>query len=82
MLACRASKRDSFSGRAKQRFLCRGEHATWLKIRNQSYSQRVGREALFERSEPLIPIWRLGSLCPSLCDFLERLGKGLKRTLS
>lgn len=25
------------------------DHATWLKVRNQQYSQWVGREELFER---------------------------------
>jgi ATP-dependent DNA ligase len=31
------------------------EHATWLKIRNQGYSQWVGREELFERERGADP---------------------------
>jgi hypothetical protein len=31
------------------------EHARWLKIRNQNYSQWVGREELFERERETDP---------------------------
>ena len=31
------------------------QHANWLKIRNQSYSQWVGREELFERERKSDP---------------------------
>jgi bifunctional non-homologous end joining protein LigD len=36
------------------------EHASWLKIRNQNYSQGVGREELFERErggDPDFQVW-------------------------
>lgn len=36
------------------------EHASWLKIRNQNYSQWIGREELFERersSDPDLAGW-------------------------
>lgn len=36
------------------------EHATWLKIRNQSYSRWVGRENCPSGSEARIPIWPAG----------------------
>jgi hypothetical protein len=31
---------------------------SWLKIRNRSYSQRVGREELFERERSGNPVFR------------------------
>jgi len=36
------------------------EHASWLKIRNQNYSQWLGREDLFEREggrDPDFQVW-------------------------
>ncbi len=37
------------------------EHASWLKIRNQNYSQWVGREELFERERGRILIFKFGT---------------------
>ena len=33
------------------------EYATWLKIRNRTYSQWIGREELFERERASDPHW-------------------------
>ena len=46
------------------------EHSTWRKILNPNYSQRVGRDELFERErhkEP-VPGWHL---CVVACAELE-----------
>jgi bifunctional non-homologous end joining protein LigD len=43
------------------------EHATWLKIRNQAYSQWVGREELFERERERDPDVRLWEACVAAC---------------
>ena len=36
------------------------DHATWFKVRNQKYSQWVGREELFERERSSNPDWQVG----------------------
>jgi bifunctional non-homologous end joining protein LigD len=43
------------------------EHASWLKIRNQNYSQWVGREELFERERETDPDVRLWDDCEAAC---------------
>lgn len=43
------------------------EHASWLKIRNQEYSQWVGREELFERERGSDPDVRLWEACVAAC---------------
>lgn len=43
------------------------EHASWLKIRNQNYSQWVGREELFERERETDPDVRLWDGCVAAC---------------
>jgi bifunctional non-homologous end joining protein LigD len=58
---------------AKQKFgpyVTEREHSTWFKILNQEYSQKDGREELFERerhSEP-VPGWHL---CDLACAGVE-----------
>jgi len=58
---------------AKQKFgpyVAEREHSTWFKIRNTGYSQKDGREELFERerhSEP-VACWHL---CDLACASLE-----------
>jgi hypothetical protein len=52
----------------------RAEHTTWLKIRNQHYSQWAGREELFEherRADPDLQGW---AVCTEACDTDVRLG--------
>jgi hypothetical protein len=44
------------------------EHATWLKIRNQNYSQWIGREGLFEREREHNPDVRLWDACVIACE--------------
>lgn len=44
-----------------------GEQTTWFKIRNQNYSQWVGREELFERERGVDPDVRLWDSCVSAC---------------
>src|SRR5439155_8563892 len=62
-----ASLRTGFRGHRCQAEICtlrHGEHSTWCKLLNREYSQRDGREELFERechSEPVAG-WHL-------CDF-------------
>ena len=46
------------------------EHATWLKIRNRTYSQWIGREELFERERASDPDWQHWNTCASACDQL------------
>jgi len=43
------------------------EHATWLKIRNQNYSQWANREELFERERESDPDVRLWQGCVAAC---------------
>jgi ATP-dependent DNA ligase len=46
-LACEHDLEEIVAKRKSDPYL--SEHASWLKIRNQEYSQWVGREELFER---------------------------------
>jgi bifunctional non-homologous end joining protein LigD len=39
------------------------EHAAWMKIRNQNYSQWIGREELFERERAIEPEFQLWNTC-------------------
>lgn len=48
------------------------EHASWLKIRNQEYSQWIGREELFERERGSDPDFQVWDRCTLACDILER----------
>jgi bifunctional non-homologous end joining protein LigD len=43
------------------------EHASWLKIRNQNYSQWVAREELFERKRAIHPDFEVWSACALAC---------------
>ena len=43
------------------------EHANWLKIRNQNYSQWVGREELFERERESNPDFEFWNACTVAC---------------
>jgi len=43
------------------------EHAQWLKIRNQEYSQWVGREELFERERGSNPDFAVWNGCALAC---------------
>jgi ATP-dependent DNA ligase len=43
------------------------EHASWLKIRNQNYSQWAGREELFERERGSDPDFQLWHGCALAC---------------
>jgi bifunctional non-homologous end joining protein LigD len=44
------------------------EHATWLKIRNQDYSQWAGREELFERERGGDPGFHVWDECVLACE--------------
>jgi bifunctional non-homologous end joining protein LigD len=44
------------------------EHARWLKIRNQEYSQWIGREELFERERATEPDFQVWDACTLACD--------------
>jgi bifunctional non-homologous end joining protein LigD len=47
------------------------EHATWLKIRNHDYSQRAGREELFERERGGDPDFQVWDACVLACAAAE-----------
>jgi bifunctional non-homologous end joining protein LigD len=47
------------------------EHAHWLKIRNQNYSQWVGREELFERERAADPDFDVWNICALACAAAE-----------
>jgi bifunctional non-homologous end joining protein LigD len=47
------------------------EHASWLKIRNQNYSQWVGREGLFERERGRDPDFQVWDECALACESAE-----------
>jgi bifunctional non-homologous end joining protein LigD len=44
------------------------EHTNWLKIRNQNYSQWVGREELFERERGSDPDFEVWDQCALACE--------------
>jgi ATP-dependent DNA ligase len=44
------------------------DHANWLKIRNRSYSQWVGREELFERERGGDPDFQVWDACALACE--------------
>jgi bifunctional non-homologous end joining protein LigD len=45
----------------------RQDHAGWLKIRNQGYTQWAGREKLFERERETIPAIHYWDMCTAAC---------------
>ncbi len=71
-LACEQDLEGIVAKRTSDPYL--PEHARWLKIRNQDYSQWIGREELFEherRSDPDFQVW---AECVLACEheFLSR----------
>jgi len=46
-------------------------HTTWLKIRNQNYSQWVGHEELFERERSAVPDFTIWDECVLACAEAE-----------
>ena len=46
------------------------EHTTWLKIRNRTDSQWIGREELFEQERSSDPDWHHWNACALLADQL------------
>jgi bifunctional non-homologous end joining protein LigD len=49
------------------------DHASWLKIRNQNYSQWVGREELFERERGGDPEFEVWNQCALACMEAEAI---------
>jgi bifunctional non-homologous end joining protein LigD len=49
------------------------DHATWLKVRNQNYSQWIGREELFERERGGDPDLQVWDECTLACEIVEGL---------
>jgi bifunctional non-homologous end joining protein LigD len=49
------------------------EHAQWLKIRNQEYSQWIGREELFERERGRDPDFQIWDGCALACESAETM---------
>jgi bifunctional non-homologous end joining protein LigD len=47
------------------------DHASWLKIRNQSYSQWQGREELFERERGSDPDFHVWDGCALACEGVQ-----------
>jgi bifunctional non-homologous end joining protein LigD len=56
------------------------EHATWLKIRNYSYSQWVGREELFERERGSDPDFTVWDSCAVACRGWKALSRMVDTT--
>lgn len=46
------------------------DHATWLKIRNSTYSQWIGRAELFERERGSDPDFQVWNACAAACSAL------------
>jgi bifunctional non-homologous end joining protein LigD len=65
-LACEQDLEGIVAKRKSDPYLA--EHARWLKIRNQAYSQWVGREELFERERQVEPDTRLWDSCALVCE--------------
>jgi bifunctional non-homologous end joining protein LigD len=65
LLACKHDLEGIVAKRRDAPYL--GEHANWLKIRNQNYSQWANREELFERERETDPDVRLWEDCVAAC---------------
>jgi ATP-dependent DNA ligase len=46
------------------------DHATWLKIRNSTYSQWIGRAELFERERGSDADFQVWNACAAVCSAL------------
>jgi hypothetical protein len=55
------------------------EQATWLKIRNQNYSQWAGREELFERERGSDPDFRVWDGCALACNEIGNSDRDSRR---
>jgi bifunctional non-homologous end joining protein LigD len=64
-LACENDLEGIVAKRRDEPYL--SQHTDWLKIRNQNYSQWVGREELFERERETDPDVRLWDGCVAAC---------------
>jgi bifunctional non-homologous end joining protein LigD len=58
------------------------EHAQWLKIRNHSYSQWVGREELFEWERGTDHGFQVWDECALACEAVESLGEESESTFA
>jgi bifunctional non-homologous end joining protein LigD len=65
LLACKNDLEGIVAKRKSDPYL--PEHATWIKIRNQEYSQWAGREELFERERGSDPDVRFWASCTLAC---------------
>jgi bifunctional non-homologous end joining protein LigD len=68
-LACELDLEGIVAKRKFDPYLLDGS-ATWFKIKNQNYSQWIGREELFDREREGDPDWRLWNVCTSASDQL------------
>ena len=68
-LACEHDLEGIVAKRKSDPYL--SEHATWLKIRYQKYSQWVGREELFERERGSDPDFQVWDGCALACEGAE-----------
>ena len=64
-LACENDLEGIVAKRKSDPYLC--DHARWLKIRNQNYSQWSGREELFERERGNDPDFQVWDQCALVC---------------
>jgi len=64
-LACKNDLEGIVAKRKSDPYL--PDHATWLKIRNHSYSQWVAREELFERERGSDPDFQVWDECALTC---------------
>jgi bifunctional non-homologous end joining protein LigD len=70
-LACKHDLEGIVAKRKSDPYL--SEHARWLKIRNQEYSQWAGREELFERERGRDPDFQVWDGCALACSDAEAL---------
>lgn len=70
-LACRHDLEGIVAKRKSDPYMA--EHATWLKIRNQEYSQRLGPEDLFERERKVGPDLSIWDGCALACESAQIL---------
>jgi bifunctional non-homologous end joining protein LigD len=71
-LACEHDVEGIVAKRKSDPYL--SEHARWLKIRNQNYSQRTGRGELFERERGSDPDVRFWDSCALACEIADVSG--------
>ena len=79
-LACEQDLEGIVAKRMGEPYLAEG--TKWLKIRNHSYSQWVGREELFERERGSDPDFQVWDECALACEAVESLDEESESTFA